>query len=138
MTAPSRWFWPAVVAGAGGALVGVAVVAHDVDDANPVGLVAVLAGLLVLHDAVLGPVAHRVAGRLGRRRRPGALAAALAVSAVVVGIALPLVLGLGRRPTNSSTLPLAYGRNLLVVLAAVWGVAGVASLVAARRRAGRR
>ncbi|MCU1360992.1 MAG: hypothetical protein JWN99_2281 [Ilumatobacteraceae bacterium] len=41
----------------------------------------------------------------------------------------------GRRPTNSSTLPLDYGRNLTIVLVAVWVLALV--VVVVRVRAGR-
>jgi hypothetical protein len=70
------------------------------------------------------------------RRWPPAVAgpvrAALATSAIVVVFAVPLVAGLGRRPTNSSTLPLHYGWSLLVLLAVIWTV--TAGVIAFRRR----
>ncbi|MQY04712.1 hypothetical protein [Actinomadura macrotermitis] len=73
-------------------------------------------GAVVLHDAVLAP-AVLLAGAVTARRH--VLQGALAVGGVITLVALPMVLRLGRHPDNPSILPLDYGRNLLIVLAAV-------------------
>lgn len=82
-----------------------------------------LAGVVVAHDALVAPVALLV-GVLVARAVPGVarapVQAGLVVSAAVTAAAAALVLGLGRDPLNPSQLPLPYGRNLLLVLAAVW------------------
>lgn len=95
----------------------------------------------VLHDAVLVPlvlVAGAATGRLpGRYRRIAR--AALVTAACVTVVALPLVLGYGRRADEPSRLPLPYGRNLAVVVAAiaVLAAAAAAARFAADRRRGR-
>jgi hypothetical protein len=103
------------------------------------------AGLLV-HDGLVVPSTVAV-GWLVRRVVPaGARAtvqAGLALSAVLALVTWPLVRGYGRAAqggTNPTLLPFDYGRNLLVVLAVVWGslaAAAVARRVARSRRAGR-
>ncbi|HEX6445672.1 MAG TPA: hypothetical protein VF053_11325 [Streptosporangiales bacterium] len=98
-----------------------------------------LAGVLVLHDGVLAP-ALVVAGVLlahvvPRPARP-LVAAGLVVSGLVVLVAAPLVLGLGARAGDPSRLPLPYGRNLVLLLAAVWlAVALIGGLMWVRRSA---
>jgi hypothetical protein len=92
-------------------------------------------GLAVLlgHDALLAPVAIGV-GALVARWVPGRarayVQAGLLVSAVVTLVALPFVIGAGRQPDEPSSLPLDYGRGLLVALAAVW--VGVGAMAAVR------
>jgi hypothetical protein len=103
---------------------------------RPLGQLAFLAALVVAHDAVLVPLTIGVGVVIGRflpvpARRP-ARAAALITLAVTL-VALPFVLGRGRRPDDPSALPLDYGRGLLVVLGVVWGVAAVAAWRSARR-----
>jgi hypothetical protein len=98
------------------------------------------AGAAVLHDGVLVP-AVLVAGAVTvwipvafRRVVRGALL----VAACVTAVAIPLVLGYGRRPDVPSQLPLPYGRNLAVVVGAIAAVAVAvlaARLVTRRRRA---
>ena len=67
----------------------------------------------------------------------GPVRAAGAVSALVVLFSAPLVARLGQRPTNSSTLPIAYERNAAIILIGVWVLAGafIALRVARARRA---
>ena len=67
----------------------------------------------------------------------GPVRAAGAVSALVVLFSAPLVTRLGQRPTNSSTLPIAYERNAAIILIGVWVLAGafIALRVARARRA---
>ncbi|MEV4008772.1 hypothetical protein AB0K37_41950, partial [Actinomadura sp. NPDC049753] len=99
-------------------------------------------GAAVLHDAVLVP-AVLAAGALtglvpaGRRR---VVRAALVIGACVTVVAIPAVLGYGRRDDEPSRLPLPYGRNLAIVLGAIAVVAAcvlLARSVTARRGAGR-
>jgi hypothetical protein len=95
-----------------------------------IGVAVFLAAVIVLHDAVFQPVILGV-GALTRRvvpagGRPAVQAAGL-ISVAVSVVALPFVLGFGRRPDNPSALPLPYGRGLLLILIVVWVVAlGVA------------
>ncbi|GAA0236223.1 hypothetical protein [Cryptosporangium japonicum] len=74
-------------------------------------------------------------GRPGRRRAARILVgAAAAVSGVLVLVALPFVDGGGRDPSVPSALPLDYGRNLVLLLAAGWLGVGAAVAVLLRRR----
>ncbi|MFB4303564.1 hypothetical protein [Actinomadura sp. NTSP31] len=81
-------------------------------------------GAAVLHDGVLVPavlVAGLVTGRIPVAHRR-VVRAALIVAACVTAVALPLVLGYGRRPDVPSQLPLPYGRNLAIVVGAIAAV----------------
>lgn len=96
------------------------------------------AGAAVLHDGVLVPavlLAGLATGRLpGPYRR--IVRAALIIGGCVTVIAIPLVLGYGRRADEPSRLPLPYGRNLALVLAAITVIAAAAAaarLIADRR-----
>ncbi|HEU5027748.1 MAG TPA: hypothetical protein VFV01_22695 [Spirillospora sp.] len=98
----------------------------------PVGRWAAwFAGAAILHDGVLVPavlVAGAVTGWIPVAYRR-VLRGALLVAACVTAVAIPLVLGYGRRPDVPSQLPLPYGRNLAIVLGVIGAVA-VAVLVA--------
>ncbi|MBF8188509.1 hypothetical protein ITP53_22840 [Nonomuraea sp. K274] len=92
-------------------------------DSDPAGWAWWFAGVLVAHDAILVPavlLAGLVASRMGTAAR-----AAMIVGSTVTLATLPTVLALGRRADNPSILPLDYGRNLLLFLAAI----GLATLV---------
>ncbi len=137
VSAPSRAFWPAVAVGCGFGAVGAAVaLGAPAGDGRPIGIAAVVAGAVVVHDLVVAPVTHRVGAAISRRCGPGgaALRAAVAVSAVVVIFGLPLVTRVGARPTNSSALPLSYGRSVVAILAAVWLFTGGVLVVRRWRR----
>lgn len=88
---------------------------------DPFGWAVWFGGAVVLHDAIFVP-AVLLAGAL-TTRLPGSyrrrVQAALAMAAAVTLVALPFVLGFGRRADNPSLLPLSYGRNLLIVLAVI-------------------
>ena len=56
-----------------------------------------------------------------------------AVSGVLSLVALPFVIGAGADPLNPSFLPREYGRDLLLLVVAVWVVGAVWAAVAVRR-----
>ena len=127
-----RW----TVGGAGLAVLGYAVLGAAADTGvNPVGHLTFLATLLIGHDLILMPVAVGV-GALVARYAPtwarGPAQAALYASAVLTFLALPFVIGAGRRPDDPSALPLHYGRGLLLLLGVVWLTA--AAIAVQRRR----
>ncbi|MFD0850969.1 hypothetical protein ACFQ07_01920 [Actinomadura adrarensis] len=104
-------------------------------DTNVTGWAVWFAGAAVAHDALLVPcvlLLGALTTRLPssfRRHAQGTLL----VAGVVTLVSLPLVLGHGRRGDNPSILPLAYGRNLLVVLGAI-AVASAAWVLLSRHR----
>jgi hypothetical protein len=90
-------------------------------DSDPLGWAVWFGGAAVVHDGVLVPCVLLVGALTTRlplsyRRR---VQVVLMTGAVVTLVALPFVLGLGRRADNPSILPLPYGRNLLIVLAVI-------------------
>ncbi|MEV5831766.1 hypothetical protein AB0L25_40005 [Spirillospora sp. NPDC052242] len=123
------------LAGAAG-LALIAVGLHGVAaDVGVAGWAAWFAVPVLVHDAVLVP-AVLVAGRLTARLPAPARApvrAALAAAGCLTLVALPLVLGHGRRADVPSRLPLPYGRNLAVVLTAIAVAAVVAAAVRVHR-----
>jgi hypothetical protein len=96
-------------------------------DTNFAGWAVWFAGVTVAHDALLVPSTLLVGALTTRLPSPYRRHAqgTLLVAGVVTLVALPLVLGHGRRADNPSILPLAYDRNLLIVLGAI-AVASVA------------
>ncbi|MEU7015230.1 hypothetical protein AB4225_10880 [Streptomyces sp. 2RAF24] len=106
-----------------------------VTEPEPLGVALWFAGALVLHDGILAPLVLAVGLLLVGRRQRGVLRGALTVAGSVVLVTLPLLVRPGE-PPNPSALPLPYGRNLAIVLAAVAVV--TVGLAAVRRwRAGR-
>ncbi|MFB7169410.1 hypothetical protein ACFCYM_01020 [Streptomyces sp. NPDC056254] len=108
---------------------------HLAAQPDPYAVLVWLGGALVLHDVFVAPLVLAAgllvaAGEAGR-----AVRAALITAGAVVLVVLPLLLRPGA-PPNPSALPLPYGRNLLLVLAAV-AVVTLASLLFVRRRQGR-
>ncbi|MFH8626397.1 hypothetical protein ACH4A8_31700 [Streptomyces vietnamensis] len=99
-----------------------------VDRPDPLGVLVWLAGALVLHDGILAPLVLAVGLLLVGRRRRGLLRGALLVAGSVVLVTLPLLVRPGA-PPNPSALPLPYGRNLAIVLAAVTVVTGASIAV---------
>jgi hypothetical protein len=128
------------LAGLGAAAMAYAIVGAAGDrDISPGRHLGFLVAVLVVHDGVLlpaflgvGALVHRFVTGRGR----AVVQAALVASAAVTAVAVPLVLGYGRRPDNPSALPRDYPLGLAVVLAAIWLAA--ASTLAARRLRKRR
>lgn len=121
--------WIAYAVGCALMLTGVVGLLSDAGDTNPLGWALWFGAGVVLHDLVIAPLV--IAAAWAMRRVPGTIRAGVLVSVLVVAGTLPVVLGLGRRPDNPSILPLPYGRNLLLVLAAVW--LGTAVVLVLRR-----
>ncbi|WP_282695304.1 hypothetical protein [Streptomyces sp. CC208A] len=96
---------------------------------EPLGVLLWLAGALVLHDGILAPLVFAVGLLLVGRRLRGVLRGALLVAGSVILVTLPLLVRPGE-PPHPSALPLPYGRNLAIVLAAVAVV--TAALVSVR------
>ncbi|MFC5752873.1 hypothetical protein [Actinomadura rugatobispora] len=117
--------------GVGGALIATGLwgLARE-SDVDLVGWAVWFGGAVLAHDAVLVPCVLLVGAattRLPRSYRR-LVQGALMVGGTVTLVALPFVLGLGRRADNPSILPLPYGRNLLIVLAAVLALAACIAL----------
>jgi hypothetical protein len=128
----------AVLIGAGVLVMGYALAGALTDhDVKPFGVAIFLAAVLVGHDAVWMPLVLAAGALINRvvpaRSRPVVRVAAV-VAAVLSVAGVPLALGYGRPPDNPSALPLAYGRNLALVL----GGLAVAALVGHFLRTGRR
>jgi len=132
---PSRLFWPALAAGSAIMLFGLIGLVANATDTNPVALLAVLGGFVLLHDLVVAPLTY-LAGAALARRLPvwarGPVKGASALTAIVIVLSVPLIGHFGRRPGNSSTLPLSYGRNVAIIVGLIWLGAGL--LLVWRRR----
>ncbi|MEU4064612.1 hypothetical protein AB0F25_19715 [Streptomyces wedmorensis] len=103
------------------------------DQPDPLGVVVWMAGAVVLHDGIVAPLVLAIGLLLVGRPERGVLRGALVVAGSLVLIALPLLARPGE-PPNPSALPLPYGRNLAIVLAAVVVVAVAVILVRRRGR----
>lgn len=129
-----RIFFPALVGGWLLIAFGAWSALNDSTDAHPFALVVHVVAFNLGHDVIVAPLVFAaiwVVGRLVPSPARGPIRAASAVSAILVSY--PLVRRWGQRPTNSSTLPLEYGRNLVVILAGVWVLAGAAVVLRAVR-----
>ncbi|HZB31762.1 MAG TPA: hypothetical protein VE465_16515 [Streptosporangiaceae bacterium] len=96
-------------------------------DTQPVGWLTWFAGAVVVHDFLFVPVVLALAAlvvRLPLRYRTPVQSAAV-IGGTITIVSLPLVLGFGKSAGNPSQLPLDYGRNLLLVLAAIAVVTAV-------------
>jgi hypothetical protein len=94
------------------------------------------AGVAVAHDAVFAPLVFGVA--YVTRRVPAPWRRAAVIAGTVTLVALPAVLGFGRRRDNPSVLPQAYGRHLVAIVILIGLVTGaVAALNAYARPMGK-
>lgn len=134
-----RWFWLGLAAGWSVMAWAAWGILADHDATNPSGLARWALGGALLHDLVLAPVVLLVGAILARRLPAsvrGPISGALALSGIVVLFAYPLVRGFGRHEQNSSTLPLDYTTNVVVVVGLVWlaTLAVIVVRIARRRR----
>lgn len=121
---PSAWvFVPTLVVGWAIIAFGVHSALGNARDAHPFALAVHIVTFDLVHDLVIAPVLFLGAWAIGKITPAvarGPVRAAAAATVLYVAIAYPLVRRWGRRATNSSTLPLDYGRNLGIVIAVVW------------------
>ncbi len=129
---PSAWiFVPTLLVGWAIIAFGAHAALHDARDAHPVALLVHVVTFDLFHDVVIAPTLFIVAWLIGKAVpvvARGPVRAAAGATALYVVLAYPLIRRWGRRPTNSSTLPLDYGRNLAIVIAVVWLLAGVVTV----------
>lgn len=135
----SRTFWPLTIAGMALSAYGLVGLLADVRVGDSMNWLVYFTGGLLVHDLVWAPLVALGSVALVRvvpaRIRP-VLQGTLIVTATVLLVAYPVVRGAGRLPNNPSLLPLDYPRNLVIVLAVVWAVAGLLmarAALAARR-----
>jgi hypothetical protein len=110
---------------------GVKAALDDPEDSNPFALLVHVVLFDLGHDLLLAPVALGAGFLIGRvvpAVARGPVRTATAATALFAVFSYPLIRRWGRRPTNSSTLPLDYGRNVTIVLAIVWTLALVVIL----------
>ncbi|MCY0938035.1 hypothetical protein [Streptomyces sp. H34-S4] len=103
---------------------------------DPLDVLVWLGGALVLHDGIIAPLVLATGLAVAAVPARGLVRGALLTAGVLVLVTLPLLLRPGA-PPNPSALPLPYGRNLAVVLAAVAAAAGVTAVVGRWRRRSR-
>jgi hypothetical protein len=99
--------------------------------ARPLNQLLFLGGILAGHDFAVLPLTIVLGAILIRwvpawARAP--VQAGLFASAVVSFVALPFIIGAGRRPDDPSALPLNYARGLTLVLVLIWTVVAVAAV----------
>jgi hypothetical protein len=134
---PGTAFWVGLTFGWAVIVFGIAGLIANHADTKPFEVAYRFVELALIHDAVVAPLAFLV-GAAATHWLPsiirGPVRGALALSAIVVVFALPLIQRLGARQ-NSSVLPVAYGPNLAIVLGALWLVtAGIVGSRLVRRR----
>ncbi len=101
---------------------------------RPLEVVRWAVATLLVHDLVLAPVVTIVGLGLARLLPPavrGPVSGAVALSGLVLLFAYPLLRAFGRRDANPTILPLDYPRNVVIILVAIWVVAG--AVVVTRR-----
>ncbi|WP_329430457.1 hypothetical protein OG339_20900 [Streptosporangium sp. NBC_01495] len=111
----------------------------EADRTDPLGWALWFGGLIVAHDALVVPLVLLAGAATAWLREPflSPVRAALVTAGILCLVALPAVLGIGRRADNPSLLPLDYGRNLAAVLAVI-ALAAACAMVVSRLRARRR
>lgn len=136
---PSAWvFIPTLLVGWAIISFGLHSALNDARDAHPFALAVHIVTFDLIHDLVIAPALFLGAWAIGKATplvARGPVRTAAGATVLYIAIAYPLIRRWGRRPTNSSTLPLNYGRNLTIVIAVVWLLA--AMVIALRVKAAR-
>ncbi len=135
--APSgKAFWACLAAGWAVMAFGLRGVLQNSTATHPANLSAWFFGSGLLHDLLLAPAVFLIAvvlGRLVPARARAIVQAGLIVSAVVILVAIPLILGPGK-PGNPSALPRNYPVGLSIVVGTVWAATALLFLVGRIRR----
>jgi hypothetical protein len=109
-------------------------------DTHPTGWLVWFVAAALAHDLLVAPLVLGTAVLVKRLPPPyrGPARTGLVLAASVVLLALPFVLGFGRRPDNPSVLPQAYGRHLATIMILIGLIsAAIAVLNAYARPMGR-
>lgn len=112
----------AVTYAAGALFIGVGLAGLLTSGIGLLGWALWFGGLAVAHDALFVPLVLGVVHVT--RRAPWPYAAGMVTAAAVTLVALPAVLGLGRRADDPSILPQAYGVHLATVILLIAVVTG--------------
>lgn len=128
----SRWAFYAVgIAMMGWGLYGLLTTAST----KPLNWANFFVGGVIAHDLVFAPLLALVAV-LALQHIPAPyrsyVQAGVLISGLLVLVTLPMLISPGR-PDDPSTLPLPYGRNLLLVVVVVWAAVAATALVGRRR-----
>jgi hypothetical protein len=131
--------WIGVALGAPVMAFGVGGLLHNAHGTRPTTWLRWFVEFLILHDGLLVPatiVAGFLLARLAPARIRPPLQAATIVTVPLALASIPVLGGYGRLANNPSLVPLDYGRNLAIVVGAVWAAAlvAVAIRLAARQR----
>lgn len=124
-------FWTLFIVGWAAIGFGVWSVFHRAGSVHPLRFAAWLVGLTLAHDLLIAPAISLAAMLLVPRLRPrgrGVILVATIVSAVLVLIALPALLG--NPEGNDTILPRNYVAGLAVALVVTWVAAGAWFVVA--------
>lgn len=120
-------FWTGMAIGAATVAFGLRGVLLDLRATRIANLSLFFGASGIAHDALWAPllvVGGLVTRRIPQRcRRP--LRVALALSLGLILFAWPVLAGPSTKVRNPTVLPLDYGRNLLLTLAALWAGCGV-------------
>jgi hypothetical protein len=127
---PRRW-WIGAAAGTAVIAFGLVGALSHSGATDPTQLLTWTVGAAVVHDALLAPVVIAF-GLVTARYVPVTVRVpvrvGLALSGLVTALAWPYLRGYGYRASNPSALPFQYGRNLVIVLAAIWVSVATATL----------
>jgi hypothetical protein len=111
----------------GAVLIGIGLAGLLTSGTSLLGWALWFAGLAVAHDALFVPLVLCVVHLT--RRVPWPYAAGLVTAAAVTAVALPAVLGFGKRADNPSVLPQAYGAHLATIIALIAVVTGAVAVL---------
>ncbi|HEY4332314.1 MAG TPA: hypothetical protein VGM78_07085 [Ilumatobacteraceae bacterium] len=117
------WFIPCFVIGWAIIVYGAMQALDNPLDSHPFALAVHVVTFDLGNDLLLVPASLIVIWLIGKlipRVARGPVKVGLVMTAMFVIYSYPLIRRWGRRPTNSSTPPLAYGPNLAIVLGVVW------------------
>lgn len=134
-------FWIGLALGGAVMAYGLRGALTELGPGNPFRLAVWVVGLDLAHDLVVAPVVVVLGLLLAAVLPPvwrGPVRTAAALSGVIVLFSVPLLTGWGRRAGNSSTLPLDYSRNVVVIVGLVWLTAFAVVTVRSARARGTR
>jgi hypothetical protein len=125
-------FWASAAVGWGIVAFGVWTLLQRAGSTKPLNFAVLFIGIAVVHDLLFAPTVSLI-GRIAGPRLSPAIRTIVFITAVISGslvlVALPPLLG--DPADNATLLPRNYAAGLLLSLAVVWAMAGIA--IAVRR-----